>query len=322
MPNFGNKRLLNYNVTIFVVCIGIAAFTWALIKLSSNYTTELTFPVEYSNPPENLILVSDVDSTIQIGLEEQGFVLARLKYFTGSSALEIDFNKLKIRKLGRGYICKVSTQEWVLDIANKFDINGEIAFVRPDTIIFQFQDVVSKTVDVIPNISYTFEKQFYPYDSLHLEPAQVIISGLSSVIDTINQLGTESVLFQNLSNSLEAEINVSNPLPLQLNIDPPTVKALIAVEKFTESKITIPITIRNESDSLRVKIFPAKARVVYLVALKDFRRINADMFSTSVNLNDINERSDKKIPIRVDAHPSFVKIKKIDPPEVEYLILK
>jgi len=322
MPKLRNTRLLNYNMTVFVVCIGIAAFTWTLIKLSSSYSTELTFPVTYSNPPKNLILVNDVDSLIRIGLEEQGFVLARLKYFQGRSALKIDLEKAKIRKLGRGYICRVSTQEWVLDIANEFDINGEISFVKPDTIIFQFEDVVSKKVDVIPDISYTFQKQYYPYDSLFLEPTQVNISGLSSIIDTIEYLRTESAQFQNLSESIEAMVNVSNPLPHDLDVNPPIIKASLSVEKYTESETIIPISFQNEIRSQRVKIFPDKVKVVYLVALKDFRRVNTEMFSASVDLSKVNEMNDKKIPIQIDAYPSFVRIKKIDPPLIEFLILK
>ena len=309
-------------MTIFVVCIVIAAFTWTLIKLSSNYSTELSFPVIYSNPPKNLILVNDVDSLIHIGLEEQGFVLARLKYFTGSAALKIDLDKVKIRRLGRGYICRVSTREWILDITKRFDIGGEIKYIRPDTVTFRFEEIVSKTIEVIPNVHYTLQKQYYAYDSVSVDPARIKISGLAAIIDTINVLPTESTIFNDLSGTFETEIKLYNPLPGHLKLDPPSVHITIPVEEYTESETTVPISILNEHDSLRVKIFPDKVRVVYLVALRDFRRVNTDMFSALVDLSGINEISDKKIPVQVDAHPSFVRIKKIDPPEVEYLILK
>lgn len=321
MIDSGNKKL-NFKITLFVVCLAIAMFTWTLIKLTGNFSDEISFPVSYKNAPKNLILTNDVDSIIRIGLEEQGFIMARLKYFRGRSSFDIDLEKVRIKKSGQGYTAAVCTREWANDIAGKFDINGEISYIRPDTIIFLFEDIVSKTVEVIPNINYTFQKQYYPYDSIQIEPSVAKISGLSSIIDTINYLRTDRTQFSNLTETLEAKINISNPLPNQISIEPLVVTITIPVEKFTESETFIPLSIINNHENLRIKIFPDKIRVVFLVALKDFRKVNADMFSASIDLSGINMTSDTKIPVQINAYPTFVRVKKLDPPEVEYLILK
>jgi YbbR domain-containing protein len=293
-----------------------------LIKLSSNYSTEFSFPVKYTNPPQNLLLVNDVDEQIQIGLDEQGFTLARLKYFTKKRTFEIDLSDVKTRKSDKGYIATIPTKSWVQEMYNDFNIAGEITFIRPDTIVFMFEEVVSKTVDVVANFKYSFAKQYYIYDSVQLNPARVSISGLASIIDTITSLSTESTRFVGLSGTLETEIKLYNPLPGMLTLDPPSVGITIPVEKFTESEILVPVSIPKTSNKRRVKIFPDKVRVVYLVALKDFRKVNADMFSASIDPDALFNSNDTKIPVRVDAFPYFARIKKIDPPEVEYLILK
>jgi len=321
MQNF-KGRLRKYNISIFVLCIFIATFTWVLIKLSSNYSTEFAFPVSYINPPPNLILVNDVDEHIQIGLEEKGFALSRLKYFTKKSTFEIDLSEIKIRKSGEGYVAVVATEDWVQEMYWNFNIEGEITYSRPDTIIFLFEEVVSKTVDVVANFKYSFAKQYYIYDSVKVEPDRVTISGLASAIDTITFLPTESTRFDGLSGTFETEIKLYNPFPGMVTLDPPSVGITIPIEKFTESEIFIPVSIPENTDSMRVKIFPNKVRVVYLVALKDFRKVNADMFSVSINQEELYNNTDTKIPVQVDAFPYFTRIKRIDPPEVEYLILK
>ncbi|OQX78801.1 MAG: hypothetical protein B6D64_05850 [Bacteroidetes bacterium 4484_276] len=321
MINSGNKKL-NFKITVFVVCLAIATFTWILIKLTGNFSDEISFPVTYKNAPENLILVNNVDSIIRIGLEEQGFVMARLKYFNGRSSFDIDLEKANIKKSGRGYIATVCTRDWATNITGTFNIQGEISYIRPDTIIFRFEDVDSKMVEVIPNINYTFQKQYYPYDSIIIEPAMAQINGLSSIVDTLDYLRTELMQFNNLNKTLKAEIKISNPLPGQISIDPLTVSITIPVEKFTESETYVPLSIINNTDNLRIKIFPDKIRVVFLVALKDFRKVNADMFSASIDLSEINTAYNTKIPVQIDTYPTFARIKKIDPPEVEYLILK
>jgi YbbR domain-containing protein len=188
--------------------------------------------------------------------------------------------------------------------------------------VFIFEEVASKTVDVLANFKYSFAKQYFAYDSVKLDPARVTISGLASVIDTIKSLQTESTRFDGLSGTFASEIKLFNPLPGMLTIDPPSVGITIPVEKYTESEIFIPVSIKNNSSNVRIKIFPDKVRVVYLVALKDFRRVSADMFSASISLGEINKTTDTKLPVRINAYPSFARIKKIDPPELEYLILK
>jgi len=316
------KRARNYQISIFILCVIIATFIWVLIKLSSVYSTEFTFPVKYTNSPEKLILVNDINKFIQIGLEEQGFALARLKYFTRKKAFEINLSDIRIRKSGNSFIAAIPTNTWVQEMHKEFNIEGEILYSRPDTIIFVFEEEASKTVDVQANFKYSFKKQFYLYDSIRIIPEKVTISGLASAIDTISSIFTESTRFDGIENTFETKIKLYNPLPGAITLDPPSAGIIIPVEKFTESEITIPVSVPDNMDEMRIKIFPDDVTIVYFVALKDYRKVNAEMFKASVDLDNLDPDNDTKISVRIDAFPHFTRIKKIEPPEVEYLILK
>jgi len=316
------KRKINYNLTVFVICLGIAAFTWMLIKLSDNYTVELSFPVVYENQPENMMLVEDVDSTIQVGLDAQGFVIVKLKYFSRKAKFHIDLGKVRLKKHGREYYAMVNTREWAQETARKYDVQGGIVFIRPDTIAFRFEKIVSKHVKVIPDLKFTFAKQYFPYDSLRLEPDRCKISGLAATIDTISAVQTEKREFDNLSQNLNEKVRIRNPLPGQLFIDPSEVAVTMPVEKFTESELFVPVLIRNNNKNLRVKVFPDKVKIVFMVALKDFRKVSPEMFTVSVDLSKADLASGAKLPVSIDTHPAFTKIKSMEPSEVDYLIFK
>jgi hypothetical protein len=104
--------------------------------------------------------------------------------------------------------------------------------------------------------------------------------------------------------------------------DPEQVRLIIPVEKFTESEINVPITQRNNTSNLRLKLFPETVKITYLVALNDYKKVDADMFSCFVYVSEAKENSGKKLQVTAGTYPKFIKIIRIQPSEVDYLILK
>ena len=94
-----------------------------------------------------------------------------------------------------------------------------------------------------------------------------------------------------------------------------SVEIFIPVEKFTEGEVQIPVSFLSEMNN--IKLFPEIVTVTYIVALKDYQKVNKDLFiiqlipGTQTNKN-----------IELIHHPSFVKVIKIEPQHIDYIILK
>lgn len=63
-------------------------------------------------------------------------------------------------------------------------------------------------------------------------------------------------------------------------------------------------------------------KVVYLIALKDFKNIDPEMFTCTVNMPDDGAPNGKRLNVEVSDHPSSIKIQYVMPSDVEYIILK
>jgi hypothetical protein len=58
-----------------------------------------------------------------------------------------------------------------------------------------------------------------------------------------------------------------------------------------------------------------------MVALKDYKKINESMFWAMIDFTKLDLKSaDNKVKVLITKFPSFVKITKIDPEKVEYII--
>lgn len=316
-------RNYRYKLTVFLICLAISSFIWILIKLSGNYSSDIVIPVTYTNIPEGKILVNTVDTSLKIGVTEQGFSLAWLKYFKKSEPLKINLNNYRLRQHMHQYVSLVNTGSWAQQFSNQFDLSGKIDYILPDTMAFYFEDRYSKVVSVEPDIEIKFRKQYFAYDSMIISPTKVTVSGLNKNINNVESVKTVPVSYTNLNENLNKNITLKKPgLTSDIMIDPEEVNVKLHVEKFTESSIEIPINMINEPERQRVKIFPDKVTVTFLVALKDYNKVTPDMFSCNVDLSDIDFAGDNKLDVSIKSYPIHLKNVSIQPGEVDYLLLQ
>ncbi len=104
----------------------------------------------------------------------------------------------------------------------------------------------------------------------------------------------------------------------ELRCIPENVSVVLTVDKFTESEIEIPIVYSGQDHA--IKTFPEKVKVTYFVTLENYKRITTEMFLADVSFS--GEENPEKLKINLVQYPSFIKIIKIEPLEVEYLLIK
>ncbi len=317
------KEDYRYKLTVFLVCLIISSLVWMLIKLANHYTVEVEIPLTFVNYPKDKILVSKVDSIISIGINDQGFTVAWIKYFSRKSPLRIDLSDYRLKQQMHGYVANVGTRAWAQQFLDQYDLKGQVTHILPDTITFYFEDRYTREVPVEAKLNLSFSKQYYAYDTLVISPATVEISGLYQTVDTIESLTTKTLTYDKLNKSINTMVAVEKPAKSPgLRIDPGEVNVKLTVAKFTESTIDIPVKIKHQPLNMRIKIFPETVSIKFLVALDDFKKINPDMFAASVDLSMLNETTGNKLEVSIDTYPAFVKIINTEPSEVDFLVLK
>ncbi len=311
------------NFSFFLV---ISIFLWLLVKLSQEYTTIITYPIEYKNFPENKINIYELPPKLRLKITASGFEI--LKYQITSKIMPITLDvasaKLNVTKNDTNKIF-IETFTLLQTINaqltdRKIIKNLKVTEIKPDTLFFHFTAVISKRVKLVANTEIAFERQYMQKSEIVLTPDSILIKGPKHIVDTIQFLETELLKLENIKEDTKTEINIKeykNILFLQK-----TTLIKIQVEQFTENNVIIPINIKNVPDSLILKIFPNKLKINYLVGVSNYNSINSQDFVVYVDFNDIKDNINNKLKIKFEKIPDKIKKYTYNPTSTEYLIEK
>ncbi len=191
--------------------------------------------------------------------------------------------------------------------------------ITPANIYFKFEALYGKKVKVVPKLKLDFARQYQLSDSITVKPDSIMVIGPEKLLEQVTYIETVEQEVSQIDHSLTIQANVELPESMNnIKVSPKEVEIALSVEKYTESTIKVPII--NTVDQYKIKTYPDIVVITYLVTLENFNRVTEDMFKVSVEMEE-NSNSNR-LKVKVLHHPSFVKITKIEPKEVEYLLLK
>lgn len=316
------KGKFRKKLSIFLLCLLISILMLLFIKLTRDYTLDFRFAIAYENFPKHLVLSEVPDSLLTIGLNAKGFELLSAMYLHGKRNLTVNCKDERIRHNSGGYFMRVAVSRLMPQISQQLPSSRSIAYISPDTITLRFIEASHKKVPVILRLTKSFRKQYQLYDRILLIPDSVFVTADPAVLDTLRYIESEAVAKINLDESQRFALPLKWPLrPGQIRLSADTVEVYIPVEKYTEADFTIPIEVKGASSKTLVKTFPDKCTIKCMVPVKDFRSIDASMFAVSVSF-DPSLTSARKLKLKLTHSPQRIKILKISPEEVEFIILK
>jgi hypothetical protein len=306
-------------LVVFLVCLAISILMWLFIELMKDYTDEVRYNVTFINVPKDLILTNSGDSVISIGMNAQGFELLAAKYTRKQRKLTIDLSTLKIRPTGEGYTAYLPSARIVEQLGNQIRFEKEITYIKPDTLFFLFSKIFYKQVPVKINLDYTLDGQYDVTDSIKFKPQFVTVSSIKSIIDTLSFVSTQKLNLSQLDSSVNVKVALNKGYRASLmkfSSDSVTIK--LKVEKVTEAGYTIPVSITGNSEN--VKIFPDKVEIICRIPLSAFPHISASDFSAEVEFQP-SSLKENKLKVNLLRTPEKVRVLKINPAEVEYIII-
>jgi len=308
---------------VFLICVAISVFVWFLTSLSQVYVSDVKYYLVYSNIPQDRILSGEGNKVVQMRIRGQGFSLFSLKYLTIRNPINIDLDVIYIRRVresGKNYFLTNQIRQQVI---TQLDATDQLLTITPDTVFFGLDKVIDVEVPIIPDLTIQYHKQFQLYDSIQTEPATVTIRGPESMIDTLEFIKTESKNLTGLNQNTHLLLNLDKPFRNDLiTYSVEMVELNILVEEFTEAIIDRPIEIQGLRPEMRIKTFPETVKVTYIVALKDYQRVDPLLFKVFASPDTLVEGSHIKFRITGTECPPFVKITKVEPLELDYIILE
>ncbi len=302
----------------FFVFIVISAIFWLLIKLSQEYSQTYNMKIEYKDIPVNRLLTKKIDSTVKFNIKARGFYLLELSLLHPDELI-IHLNNYTIHKADED-INYISTLPLKEKIAKLLDINLDDISFSKNVLSFLLETLHSKEVEVVGDINLKFEGSYNLYSQPKISPKKVMIYGTKETLDSIDVIKTKRLSLDNVRESRSLTVGLLNPDPELIRLDPEQVTVDLQVEKFTQSSLSVKVN--TTLSSYNIETFPEKVTVYFNVALKDYEMIKASEFMISPDLTNVDIRTAQKLHLVVKKYPKLVRNIRIEPRDVEFIIIK
>jgi hypothetical protein len=296
-------------VAAYFVCVAIASVFWFLNALSKTYTVKIVTPVEYINLPNNKTLASNLPENFEMTIRSHGFTILRRKLMFLLGPLSFNVNEMTNNRM-------VENKKTSFAFPTRQFLT-EMSYQLSNTLFFRFDQMSQKLVEVKPLVKVNLKKQFQISGKISTEPNTVVVSGPQSTLDTLQFIYTKAKEFNVVDQSIQVKAEIS-PVK-ELFFDRQSVELSIPVEEYTEAQQSVPVMLTDAPANMKVKLFPARVKISFLVGLSRFSEIHSEDFKLAVSYTDI-EGGQQRLRIKIVSAPAFLYDVKITPEEIEYLI--
>lgn len=306
-------------VAAYVVCVAIATVFWFLNALSKTYTVKIVAPVEYTNLPNNKTLANNLPENFEMTIRSHGFTILRRKLIFLLGPLSFNVNEMTNNRMleTKKTSFAFPTRQFLTEMSYQLSNDIEIVSMSPDTLFFRFDQMSQKQVNVKPQVIVNLKKQFQISGKITTEPNSVVVSGPQSTLDTLQFVYTKAKEFNAVDQSIKVKAEIS-PIK-ELFFDRQSVELSIPVEEYTEAQQSVLVMLTDAPANVKVKLFPARVKISFLVGLSRFSEIHSEDFKLAVSYTDI-EGGLQRLRIKIVSAPTFLYDVKITPEEIEYLI--
>ncbi|MBT4414452.1 MAG: hypothetical protein HOC83_10230 [Polaribacter sp.] len=310
MKNFKKipKTFISFLVASFLI--------WFLITFSKEYTTVITYAVDYKNIPQNKLLQETPINNIDITVKASGFKILRSKF--KNKKIQLEASKLKRKGHSKFYFL---TKSQVTKIQKQLLFGVELKEILQDTIYLNLGVLTSKRVAVKPNLEINYHVGYDLLNEIKISPDSIVISGPEAQVKKIDYLELSELKLNDVKSNFLEEVSV---LKLNNNFKYSTQKITISgnVDKFTEGKLQIPFTTKNLPKNINLTTLSEKVEVIFVVALSNFSKISEASFKVECDYL-ISEKNNLGYLIpKVILEPVFIKSVKIIPKKIDFLIQK
>ncbi|MFK7904497.1 MAG: CdaR family protein [Chitinophagales bacterium] len=295
--------------TTFIACLCISCMIWLLSALSENYKTEVKVDIEFTNFPEDKILVQPPDSTLYLFVDASGSDLVKSLGFNRPT-IHLDYQKhLNTNSLNtKSFINQFQEQLSGLNIID----------IKPDSIHLDLEQRLQKKVPIMLIENIKTAKRFELAGQVLIEPDSVMIEGPQSIVDTIQYMRTEKLELLDVASTGNGELKLQNNFPKSVTLEEEDVTYNFDVEEFTEKRISVPITIENLDKS--VVLYPRIVEVQCLVPVHEYNEIDKTYFVVIANFTNVDLTKHKKVPLEVVEQPINAKVVRILTKEADFIV--
>jgi len=294
----------------FLVFLLLSFVLWFIAKFSKEYVEIISLELELENIPATIIPVVENPPKIEFTLKASGFQFLYYQFL--DNRLKIDIQEANFES-GRA----------TLPMAAQFQnlqeqLLGDTSIINyfPGIIEFEYQEQSAKKVALVAPV---FEMALgYTITSILFEPDSIEVIGPKNKINALKKI---QPLFEErdpIKTSFETQLSVKSDDPL-ITLSEKTVLMKVGVDRFSEAKYLLPITMLNVPSDAVFKFFPSQVTLRFAAPLNTLGDVRPNDFTIGVDFNELSENKNS-VRLVIFSAPEGISNIRLDPKEVQYLI--
>lgn len=303
---------INRNFLVFLIFLAVAIAFWFLQALKETTTTQLTYTVNFTNVPKEVVFTSEIPKEVKISITGRGWDI--LQYLTQHELNELSIDFAEVEKSRS----KVTLDNNLWRRMLLHDLGNTLKFVTatPTTQDVYYSNGKSKRVPIRFNGKIIPEQQ-HLLCGIQMTPDSADIIAPTYLLDSITEIQTQYNKFNKLADTLVTTLPLHTGTGIKAM--PDSVRVKICIDLFTEKTVEVPIYCENLPRNKLIRTFPSKAKITFHVSASLFNKISPEDFIVAVDYDEIKEGSDKQKLVLM-AKPDNISHIRISPEQIEFII--
>jgi hypothetical protein len=231
---------------IFIAAVIFAIIFWGSISLSDSYYATIDVALKLVDFPKGYTTGSNLPDNVSIKLKGEGWKLVTLNIGAESEyrvSVESD-SGLKYANLYNN----LADNRWILS-------ETEVIDIKPDTIAFFVERIVSKIVPVLVDLSLEFKPGYGLASDISVVPDSVIVSGPLSIMKDLKEISTIRKSMFSLDNKKVVNINLPNKTGISYNNN--LIEVILDVQRIVDKQFdNIPVDVLDVPQDISVVLLP------------------------------------------------------------------
>lgn len=295
------------DAVMLVISLIFSCTVWGLMKLSENYSSLFHYKVEVSTnlPGREFTAVSTGPLAVRGNSSGYQLLNHRLETKQNKNIVAINLKPSLFKKVKGGddrYYILVN--QIGSNLKEKVEEKVNFESFSTDTLFFEFKKVATKRVKVALNSKFSFEKEYMPLEKMVLNPDSVDIHGLESIIKTVDSLPTELVKRSGVNEAIQGVAKIVPVKGVEFSQD--EVYYSQRVGRYYESKVEVPVTVKNVPEQKILRIVPKSVTVTYRAQYNSKTEFSPEDFEVTVDYRQIVSPIEKGARIILKKQPKGV----------------
>lgn len=290
--------------SIAILCIVAAVALWSAVKLSREYDTEVSVPVEYELPA-GLTFAEAPPGSITVALDGTGWDLLGRQLRPRYRAVRIDSTQIK--SAGDNGIPVLRAVERAFAGA---PLN--VTRAAPERISPVTSKVATRRLAVRLRSEITYAESFAGQVEPLLDPDTVSVSGPASVLARLTEWPTDSLRLANVRDTVSVRVTLADSDGVR--VQPRSVSVQIAGEQVAERTLEVPVGVVGVEPADSVVVVPRTVKLRVVVGMSRFAGLRGDDFELVADVRGLDFAGDpQSVLVEVRQAPDGLHGLSLDP---------